>query len=97
MTQGLGESERALMYYYTGVFPKSDQGRGVWDCDMLLIQNGDEPDDPPAGPDWQFVWESWRPNEPKDRPKEMFTLLKRNGGKQFCNEALEDRFTDVMR
>lgn len=83
MAKGLGESERALLEYYTGVIPRTVAGNGAWDCDILLMQSGEERLAPPPGTDWQVIWERWRPST-TDRPKEIFTLLQRKGGKQIC-------------
>ena len=90
ITQGLGESERALLEYYAGVKSMSVEGRGVWDCDYLLLQDGSLQAAPPAGPEWQLVWQMKRPSEASNRPaKEIFTLLQRRGGKQLCQEAVK--------
>jgi 4-amino-4-deoxy-L-arabinose transferase-like glycosyltransferase len=86
LAQGLGESERAMLEYYTGVLPRmiSQNEKDLGDCDILLVQSGGDLQDPPKGVEWEFLWEQWRPNEPQDLPKEVFTLLKRKEGKRNC-------------
>jgi len=84
MTQGVGESERALLEYYTGVLPRRIERYGVGDCDLLLIQSGSKRAEPSVGPDWHTVWEQSRPSKPEDQPNEIFTLLQRRGGKSMC-------------
>jgi 4-amino-4-deoxy-L-arabinose transferase-like glycosyltransferase len=84
MTQGLGESERALLEYYTGVLPQRIEQHGVKDCGFLLIESGSKPDAPPPGRDWQVVWERWRPSKPEGLPKERFVLLQQKDGKRTC-------------
>lgn len=84
MTYGVGESERALLDYYTGVTPRPLEGNGPWDCDMLLIESGSKPKEPPAGPDWRLVWQWRRLGESPDRPKEIYMLFEREGGRKLC-------------
>ncbi len=83
MMQGLGESERALLVYYTGVLPRSAAGSGPGDCDMLLVQSGGESKAPSPGPGWQIIWEWQRPVNNDGHPKEIFTLFKRYGGEDL--------------
>ncbi|MGE5173116.1 MAG: ArnT family glycosyltransferase, partial [Betaproteobacteria bacterium] len=80
MMQGLGESERALLVYYTGVLPRAAAGNGHGNCDMLLVQSSGKSKAPSPGPGWQIVWEWQRPVRNDGHPKEIFTLFKRNGG-----------------
>jgi 4-amino-4-deoxy-L-arabinose transferase-like glycosyltransferase len=84
MTQGIGESERALLEYYAGVLPRPIERYGAEECDLLLIESGGKPEAPPPGVDWQVVWERWRPSKPEGLPKERFTLLQRKDGKRMC-------------
>lgn len=84
LMQGLGESERGLLEYYTGVLPRTITDQNINECDYLLTQSGSEPVDPPAAVKWRLVWECWRPGKPQDRPKEIFTLLQRKEGKRNC-------------
>ena len=84
LMQGLGESERGLLQYYTGVLPRNITDKNIGECDFLLTQSGSEPVAPPNTVEWQLVWERWRPSKPQDRPKEIFTLLQRKEGKRNC-------------
>jgi 4-amino-4-deoxy-L-arabinose transferase-like glycosyltransferase len=84
VVQGLGESERALFEYYTGVLPRGIERYGLGDCDLLLIESGGKPEAPPAGQKWEVVWERSRPSRPEGLPKERFVLLQRKDGKRVC-------------
>jgi 4-amino-4-deoxy-L-arabinose transferase-like glycosyltransferase len=104
MTLGFGESERALLEYYTGVIPRPvvDNPQRTFlkqsfnsisrlfldeknfDCDWLLVEGDNWRKDLPSGSDWELVWEGRRPSDPSVKPKEIFTLLQRNGGKKMC-------------
>jgi 4-amino-4-deoxy-L-arabinose transferase-like glycosyltransferase len=74
---GLGESERALLEYYTGVIPRKDVQGGVQGCDLVLVQSGSTRVETSLGPGWKVIWEQSRPTKPEKRPKEIFTLLQR--------------------
>ena len=84
MSWGLGESERALLEYYTGVLPERFVRREISDCDFVLVQSGSSRVEPPLGPDWNVIWEQSRPREPEKKPKEIFTLLQRTNGRQIA-------------
>ncbi len=81
---GLGESERALLVYYTGVYPRPIAAEKSMRNDFLLIQSGSQPKNPPAGSDWQVIWEWRRPVNSHESPKEIFTLYERNGDENRC-------------
>ncbi|MFA5073897.1 MAG: glycosyltransferase family 39 protein [Nitrospirota bacterium] len=71
-SQGLGESERGMLEYFTGIKPLRIGGSG--NCDMLLEQRGSEqqPSVVPTG--WEKIWEFRRPSI---KPKDIFTLYKK--------------------
>lgn len=75
---GLGESERALFEYYTGVVPRGSGEDDVPGCDLMLMQSGRIRKELPGGTDWKIVWEQSRPSKPEKAPKEIFTLLRRD-------------------
>ncbi len=77
LSWGLGESERALLEYYTGVIPKRIERNGVSECDLVLSVSGSAKVEPPIGPGWQVAWEQKRPVKPDSRTKEIYTLLQR--------------------
>lgn len=83
MSYGLGESERALLEYYTGVLPRRIEINGVLDCDYVLIETGSRRMETPLGKEWKTVWEERRRSK-GTRIKEIFTLLERGGGKRQC-------------
>jgi len=87
MSWGLGESERALLEYYTGVIPKRIEQNGVSDCDLVLAVSGRTKVEPPIGPGWQVVWEQKRPAKPGSRTKEIYTLLEREKDSEIKKEA----------
>ncbi|MGE5809179.1 MAG: ArnT family glycosyltransferase, partial [Nitrospirota bacterium] len=84
ITEGLGESERALVDYYVNVTPRPLEGNGPWDCDMLLLESGKVTNYPPPGPDWRLVWQGRRPGDTPNRSKEIYTLFRREGGRKQC-------------
>ncbi|CAJ0791448.1 hypothetical protein LMG7141_02512 [Ralstonia condita] len=87
-TRGMGESERALMHYETGVRPvkwllghsgQGDAGRpnpAARTCDlMLVLDKSAEHRRQPKGPDWEMVWRGGRPGD----TNETFSLFQRRG------------------
>jgi 4-amino-4-deoxy-L-arabinose transferase-like glycosyltransferase len=71
---GLGESERGMLEYFTGMQTRRIEVFGPGNCDLLLEQRGGGSRASAAGPLWQKIWESRRPSI---RPKEIFTLYKK--------------------
>jgi len=74
-SQNLGEDDRAMLEYYTGIITRRIEVKGLGDCDILLVQSGSVPQDPVAGPAWQLLWEEKK--EPSEHPKKTFQLFKR--------------------
>ena len=87
-TRGMGESERALMHYETGVRPVKwllgHSGHGdarrpnpaARTCDlMLVLDKSAEHRRSPKGPDWEMVWRGSRPGD----TNETFSLFQRRG------------------
>jgi 4-amino-4-deoxy-L-arabinose transferase-like glycosyltransferase len=79
---GLGESERALLEYYTGLLLRTAEQPITSGCDLLLVQSGSTRTLPSLGPEWKVIWEQSRPIKPEKRPKEIFTLLQKVEGKK---------------
>ncbi len=76
-SQGVGESERAVLEYYAGIFTQRvEVNSNVGDADLLLIQSGGMPIDPPAGLLWRMVWEG-RKLENNGKAKETYRLYQR--------------------
>ncbi len=85
---GLGESERGLLEYYAGVRTRRlEVNNDLKDVDLLLMETGSVPLDPPTRASWRLLWERKRPNS--GRAKEIFRLYQRNGaeGGQNRREA----------
>jgi len=70
---GLGESERAMAEYYSGVRTMPIEERSGVPCDLLIIGHGVGPVDPTAREDWQVLWNNRRPY---DHAKEYYTLYR---------------------
>jgi hypothetical protein len=58
-SRGLGETQRAMVHYYAGVRPASEEIRGPLHCRWMLIQGRDEEGRRPQAPDpsWRLVWQ----------------------------------------
>ncbi len=74
-SQGLGESERAMLEYFSGVLTRRVEVNGPGDCDLLLVESGNVLRDPVNGPAWQLLWEGKRPGEHRS---EIFRLFQRS-------------------
>ncbi|HXY55273.1 MAG TPA: glycosyltransferase family 39 protein [Nitrospirota bacterium] len=70
---GLGESERGMLEYFTGIQPRRTETSGLGNCDLLLEQRGGA-SRASAGPPWQKMWECKRPS---NHPTEIFTLYRK--------------------
>jgi len=68
---GLGESERAMLEYYTGVRTRPLEMHFEGSCDLLLVGRGEERIDDAGRGHWRVLWEGERP---RNRPKEHYTL-----------------------
>jgi 4-amino-4-deoxy-L-arabinose transferase-like glycosyltransferase len=57
--RGLGEPQRAMIHYYAGVRPASEEIRGPLNCPWMLIQGRDEEGWRPQAPDpsWRLAWQ----------------------------------------
>jgi 4-amino-4-deoxy-L-arabinose transferase-like glycosyltransferase len=71
---GLGESERGMLEYFTGMQTRRIEAFGPGNCDLLLEQRRGAARVSAAGPAWQKIWEFRRP---VNRPKDIFTLYKK--------------------
>lgn len=72
-SKNLGESQHALLYYYTNLHTQPLETGQRLDCDLYLIQDerGRETIEP--GSDWKLIWQDRRP---ADR-RESFRLFRR--------------------
>ncbi len=71
-SRGLGESERAMLEYFTGLQTRRVEAAGTsGNCDLLLEERGGDGGSPDAG--MQRIWEF---SHPSIRPKNIFTLYR---------------------
>jgi 4-amino-4-deoxy-L-arabinose transferase-like glycosyltransferase len=70
---GLGESERAMLEYFTGLRTRRMGLSGTGDCDLLLEQRSGKAASL-VKPEWQKVWEH---RHPSTRPKDIFALYQK--------------------
>lgn len=73
-SKGLGESERAMLEYFSGLRTRRIEASGPGNCDLLLEQRGGEARMSAAAPAWQKIWEI---RLPSSRPKDIFTLYRK--------------------
>ncbi len=77
VSQGVGESERAVLEYYAGITTRRfEVHKNIQDADLLLMESGRVPVDPPAGIRWRLLWEGKKLND-RGRAKEIFRLYQR--------------------
>jgi 4-amino-4-deoxy-L-arabinose transferase-like glycosyltransferase len=74
-SQGLDDSERAMLEYFAGIDTRRVEVNGLGNCDLLLVQSGSRRYAPVRGHHWEKVWEFARPI---NSPKEIFTLYRRH-------------------
>ncbi len=66
-SQALGESQRAMLHYFAGVFTVRLENPGQRpDCDLLLEQGSWGSPGQPGGP-WKKIWEGGRPGDKRER------------------------------
>ena len=72
-SRGLGEPQRAMLHYYTGLKPLQEETHGRMDCRWELIQgldqDGKRPEAPGAG--WRLAWSG-------RHHRELFCLYRRD-------------------
>ena len=67
-SMGLGESERGMLHYVTGIISKRLEVAPEPDCDVLLRQGiSSEPPRHLAEEGWHLLWEGSRPGEQRER------------------------------
>ncbi len=74
-SRGLGESERAMLDYYAGLRTRRIEAFGPGNCDLFLEQRSGKAPEPRPVPAWEKIWEF---KHPSIRPKDIFTLYKKN-------------------
>ncbi len=91
-SRGLGESERAMLKYFTGLQTLRVEAAGSPEnCDLLLEeQSGDDVRKPEAG--MQLIWEI---DHPSRRPKNIFTLFRIITAKTSSSVKARHATTDV--
>ena len=68
---GIGESERAMLEYYSGVQVRPLEFETAVPCDLLLVGLDRDRIDTASSHNWHILWEGIRPPE---LPKDHFTL-----------------------
>ncbi len=67
-SRGLGESERAMLYYVLGVTTKRQELQPDPDCDLLLINGlASSPPKEMETDRWRLIWEGARPSDERER------------------------------
>lgn len=69
--KNLGEPQRAMLHYFSGIITERDEKRQMG-CNLMLVQGRDRPLEHP-GPEWSILWEGNRPGD----ETEWFTLFQR--------------------
>ncbi|HVS26985.1 MAG TPA: glycosyltransferase family 39 protein [Burkholderiales bacterium] len=65
-SRGLGEPQRSMLEYYTGILTQRMELSGTADCDLLLIQSRSQ-ETPSVSPGWEKIWEGSRPGDHNER------------------------------
>jgi 4-amino-4-deoxy-L-arabinose transferase-like glycosyltransferase len=68
-SKDLGESERAMLRYFSGIITSRQEVRPDHQCDLLLVNglNAIKPVELLTHPEWQLVWEGARPGDQRER------------------------------
>ena len=82
---GMGESERAMAEYYSGIRTVPVEKLSWVPCDLLLIGRGNVIIEPASPEHWTTVWNSTRP---KDHPKEYYTLYRHHSDRRNLAERI---------
>lgn len=72
-SKDLGESERAMLQYVTGIVSVRREVHPDAGCDFILVQNRAMDDETRRQEDWQLIWEGSRPGD----NNELFGLFGR--------------------
>ncbi|MBC7944852.1 MAG: glycosyltransferase family 39 protein [Burkholderiales bacterium] len=66
-SQGLGESQRAMLHYFADVVTRRVERAGdTGGCELLLVQTTPGDSNPPDE-SWEKIWEGSRPNDRRER------------------------------
>jgi hypothetical protein len=66
-SRNLGDPQRALFHYFTGLATvRSDDARAA-NCDALLVQYGRKDDAPVPLPGWEIAWDGRRHGDDTER------------------------------
>jgi len=75
-SRNLGEHERAMLEYVTGIVPLRREVRPDARCDFILLQDKAGDRRAPLQDGWQLVWKGNRPGDNRER----FSLFGRKPG-----------------
>ena len=68
-SQSLGEPQRALLEYFSGIVTKRVEITGRIECSLILMQGNSRQRDVTPGPMWRLIWEGHRPGDKVERLK----------------------------
>ena len=74
--RGVGESERGMLEYFTGLRARRIEIADPDDCGLLLDERPGKAEPSGDMPGWSRIWEF---RHPSIRPKDVFTLYRKNG------------------
>ena len=66
-TEGVGESERAMLEYFTGMVPRRMATEAGASCTLLLQQDGAADGGVGPGSGWRVIWQGGRLGDPNER------------------------------
>jgi hypothetical protein len=80
-SHGLGESERAMFEYFTGMQTRRIEAFGPGNCDLLLEARDSADATTVASPEWKKIGEFVR--RPNRSSTDIFTLYKKSAGQRI--------------
>jgi len=66
-SRNLGDPQRALLFYFTGIATVREETHDMADCRALLVQYGAIEGPPPALPGWRVEWQGGRRGDATER------------------------------
>lgn len=67
VSEGLGESQRAMLDYFDGIDTQRLETWPLADCRWLLVETNGAAHDPVPGSNWREIWQGTRPGDNKER------------------------------
>ena len=68
-SQNLGESERAMLRYFSGIITHRQETEPYRECDLLIVNGltNNAPESLLSDRDWELVWDGARPGDARER------------------------------